>query len=141
MMNQNSGERAGAGGAFVFGVVLGFVGSALDFYSGYTLAAQPGMMMAAQDWGFGIILLGVLLTVTTLASLLGGPRRRYFGALMVAFGVAMLFVGISMYSGYTPMMQGAMLSGVGMVVVGALMAVNGALMSRSPMGVQPHRGD
>lgn len=121
-----------AGGKLVAGFVLGLAGAVLDFYSGYQLTTQPGMMGAAQVWGIGVLLLGTVLAVTTLASLPGGSRRmKDFGGLMVVFGFAMLFIGVAMYLGYTSMMQAAVPSGVGMMVVGALMVANGTLMSRS----------
>lgn len=127
-------KRAKTGGTFAFGVVLGLAGATLDFYSGYQLTTQSGMMGSGQSWGVGLFLLGVVLAVTALVSLSPGSlRMKDLGALMVVYGVVMLFIGALMYLGYTATMEGATFSGVGMLAVGLLMVVNGALMSRSPM--------
>ena len=126
-------KRAKTGGTFAFGVVLGLAGATLDFYSGYQLTTQSGMMGSGQSWGVGLFLLGVVLAVTALVSLSPGSlRMKDLGALMVVYGVVMLFIGALMYLGYTATMEGATFSGVGMLAVGLLMVVNGALMSRSP---------
>ena len=133
-MREGGTRQAKAGSTFIVGVFLGFAGAALDFYSGYQLLAQPGMAGVAQSWGVGILLLGVALAVTTLASLPDGfHRMKDVGGLMVVYGAAMLFVGASMYLGYTSMMQAAVPSAAGMLALGVLMVANGALMLRSPM--------
>ena len=68
-------KRAKTGGTFAFGVVLGLAGATLDFYSGYQLTTQSGMMGSGQSWGVGLFLLGVVLAVTALVSLSPGSLR------------------------------------------------------------------
>jgi hypothetical protein len=127
--------------SMVSGTILGFLGAALDFYSGYLLLAQEnttndmGIAVAnpyALAWGAGVSILGVAVLATSIFSLSAAGARRMggVGVLMVAFGAAMLVVGASMYGGAAPMIQGATLAGAGMLVVGVLMAVNGAIMAR-----------
>ena len=142
---QGGGEDAeGAGGVWLFGIILGLAGALLDFYSGYTLLAVPAMgvneMGVTQGtpgvvWGFGVVALGVVLLVTTLASIASRGARRMgdFGALMTVYGAVMLFVGSFMLLGFTQMMTGAAPTGAGMIAVGVLMGANGVLMRRSPM--------
>ena len=125
-------------------MVLGVLGAALDFNSGYLFLSQSimttndmGVMtshynMPVFDWGVVLVLLGLLVLGTSLISVTssGMQRMRSFGILMAVYGVMMLVIGSFMYSGMTPMMTGATFSSVGMIVVGALMIVNGVLMMR-----------
>ena len=130
----------------VLGVILGFAGALLDFYSGYVLLTSSGMgasemgtsTLITQDnstgfvWGVGVVALGAVLAVTAVASLsLMGARMKDLGALMVVYGLAMLFVGASMYAGITSMVQGAPFPSMGMVGVGVLMIANGTMMLRT----------
>jgi predicted tellurium resistance membrane protein TerC len=126
------------------GVALGFAGALLDFYSGYLLLSQPsgssemgmGTMLASSwaplIWGTGIVFLGIVLAITSLALVFGSLSRRMrdFGALMVVYGLAMLFIGSSMYAGVTSLMGGNLAPAIGMLVVGILMVANGVLMWR-----------
>jgi hypothetical protein len=123
------------------GVLVGFAGAALDFYSGYLLLAQsPGSgemgvlesNWAALIWGVGVGALGVVLAVTSAALVFGSGQRRMkdFGALMIVYGLAMLFIGGAMYSGVASQMVGNVVPGIGMLAVGVLMVANGALMLR-----------
>jgi hypothetical protein len=129
----------------LFGMVLGFAGALLDFYSGYLLLThagmeRPGMGAITENgasgpvWGVGIVALGAVLAVTTLATVSSmGTRKRELGALMLVYGAAMLFIGASMYEGITSMGQGSLFPASGMFLVGALMVANGAMMRRSAM--------
>ena len=122
------------------GAILGFIGAALDFYSGYLILGwyrAPVILMMGEPvgydstaitWGFGLLLLGAVLLGTSLAMLVRRWRgeMRYFGGLMVVYGLAMLLIGGVMYSWMTSMMVG--LLPWGMPAVGALMVVNGGLM-------------
>lgn len=126
-----------------FGIVIGFAGALLDFYSGYLLLAQSsgtgemGAMTvsnwAALIWGVGIIALGIVLAVTSAALVFGsGPNRmKDFGALMVVYGLVMLFIGGSMLLGFTSMNGGVFLPGAAMLMVGVMMIANGALMRQT----------
>lgn len=119
-------------------MVLGLIGAALDFYAGFLLFSQsmsPSNDMAMNDsaalaWGGGITAIGVVLAVTSVASLASGRSRNMkdLGALMLVYGSVMLFIGASMYLGLTSMTAGALLPALGMLVVGALMVLNGAAM-------------
>jgi uncharacterized membrane protein YhaH (DUF805 family) len=84
-------------------------------------------------WGAGILVLGVVLTIVTLAIPLSVGTRRIddFGVLMMVYEVAMLFVGASTYLENTSMVQGTLLSAVSMFVVGTLMVANGTIMRHS----------
>jgi len=130
----------------VLGVVLGFAGALLDFYSGYLLLTNSGMgtsdmgidNLITQDnsiglvWGTGVVALGVVLALTAMASLsLAQTRMKDLGALMVVYGLAMLFVGGSMDAGITSMAQGTLFPALGMLGVGVLMAANGMMMLRT----------
>jgi len=130
----------------VLGVILGFAGALLDFYSGYLLLTNSGMgasdmgidTLIAQNnsiglvWGVGVVALGVVLAVTALASLSPAKTRmKDLGALMVVYGLAMLFVGGSMDAGITSMAQGALFPALGMLGIGALMIANGTMMLRT----------
>lgn len=143
---QGEAPKQGAGyDARLFGMVLGFAGALLDFYSGYLLLTSSSMdtsdmgMIAQSNasglvWGIGIAALGVVLAVTALATRsLMRTRMRDLGGLMMVYGVAMLFIGTSMYAGITSMTQGALFPSLGMFVVGALMIVNGVMMWRPRM--------
>lgn len=126
--------RTGHRGTMIFGTFLGFAGALLDFYSGYQLLSQPSMSSAPEVWGFGILSLGAVLAVTTLASAYSPwtDRMAEFGSLMVVYGLVMLFIGSAMYSGLISMLQGGFFSGLAMIAVGALMILNGGWMWRSP---------
>jgi hypothetical protein len=128
------------------GVIIGFAGAFLDFYSGYILLTSSGMGASEMEastlitqnnstgfvWGVGVVALGVVLAVTAVASLsLMGARMKDLGALMMVYGLAMLFVGTSMYVGITSMVQGALFPALGMLGVGVLMIANGAMMLRT----------
>jgi hypothetical protein len=143
MDNGPARMNAKMGRAIASGIILGFLGAALDFCSGYLLLApgssttnDMGMAVPASSalaWGIGVSVLGVAVLATSVTSLLpiGSRRMSTIGALMIIFGGVMLVVGASMYAGGAPTMQGASLVGVGMLGVGALMAVNGAVMART----------
>lgn len=138
-------DRPGVAGARIFGVLLGFAGALLDFYSAYSLlTAEPvgaaeGMGMGAAGtgyfWGVGTGFLGAVLLVTSLAALVTRDhgRMRGFGALMVVYGAAMLFIGGSMAMGLEQMAPGTSVPGYGMLLVGVLMVANGAVMMRGKM--------
>ena len=134
--NEASPQRPGS--AALFGLLLGFAGALLDFYSGYLLLAQQGMSSAPEVWGAGILCLGAVLAVTALASVYPPwmGMMAEFGSLMIVYGLVMLFIGGSMLSGFISMMQGGTLSGIGMIVVGAFMLANGGWMRRAP-SMQP----
>jgi hypothetical protein len=136
---QNSGTRLRPVEWFA-GVLLGFAGAFLDFYSGYQVLLQSqtvngmgimeGYTWAGLAWGIGVILLGVVLLVTSIALAQSSRMNRMgdFGVLMTVYGLAMLFVGGSMYFGLATTMAGAFSPGPAMLAVGALMIANGALM-------------
>jgi len=124
------------------GVILGFAGALLDFYSGYLLLTNTGMGASGMGtgtldstglvWGTGIVALGVVLAVTAAASLSSmQARMKDLGALMVVYGLVMLFVGGSMAAGLTSMVQGAIIPALGMLGIGMLMIANGAMMFRA----------
>jgi|GEM_PF-4679214 len=129
----------------LFGMILGFAGALLDFYSGYLLLTHSGMeepgmgvitgnSASGSVWGVGIVALGAVLAVTALATLWSkGTEMRDMGALMLVYGAAMLLIGASMYAGITSMAQGSLFPASGMFLVGALMIANGAMMWRSMM--------
>lgn len=131
---------------WVVGVLLGFAGAALDFYSGYLILVQSQMVnemgmiagytSAGLAWGIGVISLGIVLAVTSLTYTLPGRMNSMgdFGVLMIVYGFAMLFIGGSMYLGLTAMMTGAIFPASAMLALGILMIANGALMrsSQSP---------
>ena len=135
--NERMGLRSAT---WVAGVLLGFVGAIIDFYSTYLILNQSqtvnemgmaaGYTSAGLAWGIGIAVLGVVLVVTSAALLfpLRMNRMGDFGILMVVYGLAMLFIGSSMYLGVASMMSGALIPAVYMLAVGALMIANGALM-------------
>ncbi|MGI0078468.1 MAG: hypothetical protein ACRECH_02485 [Nitrososphaerales archaeon] len=124
------------------GLVLGILGAALDFNSGYLFVSQSVMMtndmgvmtthfdVPALEWGVVLFSLGALILGTSLvsATLFGMQRMRSFGVIMAVYGIAMLVIGSIMYSGMTPMMTGSTFSSIGMFAVGALMVINGVLM-------------
>jgi len=143
MQGRSSGQ-GGLHASAALGVVFGFAGALLDFYSAYLLltgsAGMTGMQMTTQSgsgftWGIGVAALGLLLAATALAAVLrfGAGRMADFGILMVVYGLVMLFIGGAMYAGLTSMTQGTLFPASGMFVVGVLMVANGALMLRSPM--------
>ena len=116
------------------GVLLSFVGAALDVASGYTLTsmtADPmtggGPSTASMVFLYG---LGTALAVAGLAMVLPGAsgRMRLLGLVMEVFGVVM-----ALTSTFVPGMNGALSDG--MLIVGALMILNGALMQRTMKGV------
>ncbi|HMD78947.1 MAG TPA: hypothetical protein VKF39_03070 [Nitrososphaerales archaeon] len=129
---------------WVVGVLLGFAGAVLDFYAGYLILAQSNMIndmgiftgytSTGLAWGIGVVSLGVVLAVTSLASMLPSRMNRMgdFGVLMIVYGFAMLFIGGSMYLGLTAMMTGAVFPASAMLALGILMIANGALMRFSP---------
>lgn len=133
------------GPLFLFGTALGVVGALLDFSTGYYVLSQSyGVMdsmgtMVGYDpagvaWGVGLLLLGLVLTATVVASAFRSRLRMTTeGKLMAVYGAAMIFIGASMYLGFAPMMGGSSLSGFAMLGVGILMIANGALMSRKMM--------
>lgn len=138
-MSRTTGPR-------LLGIMLGFVGAALDFFSGYVLLqasvnfVNGGMGLATQGttgtvWGIGVVALGLVLLATTIAALIpsGIPKMGDFGSLMIVYGIAMLFIGAFMVSGFSSPMGNSVLSGLGMLSVGILMLVNGTLMWRSPI--------
>jgi hypothetical protein len=123
------------------GVILGFAGALLDFYSGYLLLTNTGMAASGMGtgtldstglvWGTGIVALGVVLAITAAASLSSmQARMKDLGALMAVYGLVMLFVGGSMAAGLTSMAQGAIIPALGMLGIGMLMIANGAMMFR-----------
>jgi hypothetical protein len=128
------------------GVLLSFAGAVLDFYSGYAILAQSNMIndmgiftgytSTGLAWGIGVVSLGVVLAVTSLAFMLPSRMKRMgdFGVLMIVYGFAMLFIGSSMYLGLTATMNGAFFPASAMLALGILMIANGALMrsSQSP---------
>jgi hypothetical protein len=135
------GERSAV---WVGGVVLGFAGALLDFYSGYLIltqspvvAGEMGMVTSSSAasviWGVGILALGAVLAITTFANGLrvSAVRMKDFGSLMVVYGFVMFFIGLSMYTGITSMTGGVFLPAYAMFVVGALMLANGVLMRQS----------
>jgi len=129
---------------WVVGVLLGFAGAVLDFYAGYLILAQSNMIndmgiftgytSTGLAWGIGVVSLGVVLAVTSLASMLPSRMNRMgdFGVLMIVYGFAMLFIGGSMYLGLTAIMTGAIFPASAMLALGILMIANGALMRFSP---------
>jgi len=124
------------------GVLLGFAGALLDFYSSYLVLVQAQMVngmgmvegytSTGLTWGIGLAFLGVVLFVSSVALVLPSRMNRMgdFGALMVVYGFAMLFVGSSMYLGLTSMMSGVFSPALAMLAVGVLMIANGTLMRR-----------
>jgi hypothetical protein len=139
---MQTGSNGSRSATWVAGVLLGFAGALLDFYSGYLILAQSQMVngmgmvegytSTGLAWGIGVILLGVVLAVTSIALTLPSQMNRMddFGTLMVVYGLAMLFIGGSMYLGLTSMMTGVFSPGLAMLAVGVLMIANGALMRR-----------
>lgn len=131
---------------WVVGVLLGFAGAVLDFYSGYVILAQSWMVndmgiftgytSTGLAWGIGVVSLGVVLAITSMAVMFYGRMNRMgdFGVLMIVYGLAMLFIGGSMYLGIAAMMNGAFFPAFAMLALGILMITNGALMrfSQSP---------
>jgi len=128
--------------AWATGVLLGFAGALLDFYSGYLILVQAQMVngmgmvegytSTGLTWGIGLAFLGVVLFVSSVALVLPSRMNRMgdFGALMVVYGFAMLFIGSSMYLGLTSMMSGVFSPALAMLAVGVLMIANGTLMRR-----------
>jgi len=140
MKQMQDGDGGIRSATWVAGVLLGFLGAFVDFYSGYLVLSRSqmvnemGMMEGYTStglaWGVGVIILGLLLAITSIALLLhfGMNRMGGFGVLMIAYGFAMLFIGVSMYIGLVSMMTGVFSPGLAMLAVGILMIVNGALM-------------
>jgi threonine/homoserine efflux transporter RhtA len=132
--------------AWYTGILLGFAGALLDFYSSYQLLVQSGttgemgmiasFSSAGLAWGIGVAALGVVLAATSLAYLRPVRMRKMkdFGFLMVVYGLAMLFIGVSMYLGITSMATGVVLPAIGMLIVGVTMLANGVLMQQSFTG-------
>jgi hypothetical protein len=130
----------------LLGFILGLVGAAVDFASGYLVLSHTvstntmGEMMVEYSlsellWGVGLFALGALLVATSLISVssVGLGRMGLFGDLMLVYGIAMLIIGSAMYSGVTPMMSGYLFSSAAMFVVGIFMIASGALMRQTRM--------
>jgi hypothetical protein len=127
------------------GLILGLVGSLIDFVSGSLILTQGvmttnqmGVTMNEYDpytlaWGIAIFVLGAVLLITAFASISSTGMRRMdlFGVLMSVYGVVMIFIGGAMYSRLTTVMQGSFLTSLAMFSVGVLMVLNGILMRRS----------
>ena len=134
MIGAGGGKTGGKARAAWFGLALGLVGAALDFYSYYQMATYQTPMMGIGPgpiWAPALAALGVLLVVSAVAgaSSFGAARMPLFGGLMVLYGALMLLLGAEM-GGAFPGMQAASSLEAGMIVVGALMIINGAVMVR-----------